>query len=455
MTRGIGASPIAPGPTACRIAVNFTADFDAMLLRRAAQRAADAARQGRIRRTCRHLAADRAVRLRTASRRRSSRRAASANSTRRRCARPSRAATRSPITCGSIGCRRSRRSKRTIWRKTVAALERLAGPPPGRHAQQPHAELLREHGLSSTAPRARPTSGRITCSTADGDNGLAQPAVPLRHRRRHVLQLRLARQRQRRRSASPTPSGCSTSGGRRSGSNTAQGGYLNVCMHPFLSGRALRIAMLDRLIARMKTLPGVWFPTCEQVARHCLDAPSAARGRALNGRSATMPWKQGYTISDERSLADAELRWPDGNRCCVTRHRRSERRLGSGGHPRRGPRDARGACSARIRGSLRCATCFAGTRIRATFAVPGGHRAYPSPIRCARSPPRATRSPRTASGTRMSAGSSARRSRRGIDAHDRDPRRCHRAAGRPAGSRCRGRATITRAAPSAPTRSIC
>ncbi len=49
-----------------------------------------------------------------------------------------------------------------------------------------------------------------------------------------------------------------------------QGGYLNVCLHPFVSGRALRIAMLDRLIARMKTLPGVWFPTCEQLARHVL-----------------------------------------------------------------------------------------------------------------------------------------------------------------------------------------
>ena len=30
-----------------------------------------------------------------------------------------------------------------------------------------------------------------------------------------------------------------------------------------------------------------------------------------------MPWKQGYTISDERSLADSELRWPDVARCCV------------------------------------------------------------------------------------------------------------------------------------------
>ena len=54
-----------------------------------------------------------------------------------------------------------------------------------------------------------------------------------------------------------------------------QGGYLNICMHPFVSGRALRIAMLDRLIARMKRLPGVWFPTCEQVARHVLAAHPA------------------------------------------------------------------------------------------------------------------------------------------------------------------------------------
>ena len=50
-----------------------------------------------------------------------------------------------------------------------------------------------------------------------------------------------------------------------------EGGYLNVVMHPFQSGRALRVAMLDRLIGRMKTLPGVWFPTCAAVARHCLD----------------------------------------------------------------------------------------------------------------------------------------------------------------------------------------
>ena len=54
-----------------------------------------------------------------------------------------------------------------------------------------------------------------------------------------------------------------------------EGGYLNICMHPFVSGRALRIAMLDRLIGRMKTLPGVWVPTCEQVERHVVAAHPA------------------------------------------------------------------------------------------------------------------------------------------------------------------------------------
>ena len=50
-----------------------------------------------------------------------------------------------------------------------------------------------------------------------------------------------------------------------------QGGYLNVCLHPFVSGRAMRIEALDKLINRMKTLPGVWFPSCEEIARHGLE----------------------------------------------------------------------------------------------------------------------------------------------------------------------------------------
>ncbi len=51
-----------------------------------------------------------------------------------------------------------------------------------------------------------------------------------------------------------------------------EGGYLNICLHPFVSGHAARIEMLDALIVRMKGLPNVWFPTCEAVARHCIAA---------------------------------------------------------------------------------------------------------------------------------------------------------------------------------------
>ena len=67
----------------------------------------------------------------------------------------------------------------------------------------------------------------------------------------------------------------------RLNSNTGRAGYLNICLQPFVSGRALRIDMLERLIQRMKTLPGVWFPTCEAVARHCLENhPAKAKGAA-------------------------------------------------------------------------------------------------------------------------------------------------------------------------------
>ena len=47
--------------------------------------------------------------------------------------------------------------------------------------------------------------------------------------------------------------------------------YMNICVHDFVSGRAMRVRMLDRLIAEMKRRPGVWFPTCETVARYCLE----------------------------------------------------------------------------------------------------------------------------------------------------------------------------------------
>jgi peptidoglycan-N-acetylglucosamine deacetylase len=41
-----------------------------------------------------------------------------------------------------------------------------------------------------------------------------------------------------------------------------------LCCHPFLSGRPARAEALDRLIERMKTLPGLWITTVGDVADH-------------------------------------------------------------------------------------------------------------------------------------------------------------------------------------------
>ena len=48
------------------------------------------------------------------------------------------------------------------------------------------------------------------------------------------------------------------------------GSYMNIVLHPFVSGRSLRIEMLDQLIFEMKKRPGVWFPTCEELAQYCI-----------------------------------------------------------------------------------------------------------------------------------------------------------------------------------------
>jgi peptidoglycan-N-acetylglucosamine deacetylase len=48
------------------------------------------------------------------------------------------------------------------------------------------------------------------------------------------------------------------------------GGVFDLCCHPFLSGRPSRVEALDRLIERMKALPGLWITTVSEVADHVL-----------------------------------------------------------------------------------------------------------------------------------------------------------------------------------------
>ena len=45
-------------------------------------------------------------------------------------------------------------------------------------------------------------------------------------------------------------------------------GLFLLTMHPHIMGHRSRVALLDRLIQHMKSKPGVWFATHEQIARH-------------------------------------------------------------------------------------------------------------------------------------------------------------------------------------------
>jgi peptidoglycan-N-acetylglucosamine deacetylase len=47
-----------------------------------------------------------------------------------------------------------------------------------------------------------------------------------------------------------------------------EGGLYVLTMHPHIMGHRSRVALLDRLIQHMRSKPGVWFATHEQVARH-------------------------------------------------------------------------------------------------------------------------------------------------------------------------------------------
>lgn len=55
----------------------------------------------------------------------------------------------------------------------------------------------------------------------------------------------------------------------------AENGCFVLTCHPFISGRASRIALLEELVGYMRKFRGVWFTTCEEVARW-----HAARPRA-------------------------------------------------------------------------------------------------------------------------------------------------------------------------------
>ena len=58
-----------------------------------------------------------------------------------------------------------------------------------------------------------------------------------------------------------------------------ENGCFVLTCHPFVSGRASRIALLEELVSFMKKKRGVWFTTCDEVARwHAKTRGVAAAG---------------------------------------------------------------------------------------------------------------------------------------------------------------------------------
>jgi peptidoglycan/xylan/chitin deacetylase (PgdA/CDA1 family) len=58
----------------------------------------------------------------------------------------------------------------------------------------------------------------------------------------------------------------------------AEGGYFLLTMHPEVIGRPHRIALLNRLIEHIKSQPGIWWATAEEVARHSSNVLLPASG---------------------------------------------------------------------------------------------------------------------------------------------------------------------------------
>jgi peptidoglycan/xylan/chitin deacetylase (PgdA/CDA1 family) len=56
----------------------------------------------------------------------------------------------------------------------------------------------------------------------------------------------------------------------------AEGGMFLLTMHPHVIGHRSRIALLDRLVTRIRKFEGVWFATHAQVAQWCRDQAAAA-----------------------------------------------------------------------------------------------------------------------------------------------------------------------------------
>ena len=62
---------------------------------------------------------------------------------------------------------------------------------------------------------------------------------------------------------------------------TDEGGLFVLTSHPFLSGRAARVATLERLTVHARALEGLWVAPLGEIARHTLAAVPPAEARPV------------------------------------------------------------------------------------------------------------------------------------------------------------------------------
>ena len=60
-----------------------------------------------------------------------------------------------------------------------------------------------------------------------------------------------------------------------------EGGLFVSTSHPFLSGRASRVATLEKLAVHARSLDGLWVAPLGEIARHTLDSVPAADARPV------------------------------------------------------------------------------------------------------------------------------------------------------------------------------
>jgi peptidoglycan-N-acetylglucosamine deacetylase len=66
----------------------------------------------------------------------------------------------------------------------------------------------------------------------------------------------------------------------------AENGCFILTCHPFVSGRASRIQLLEDLVGYMRKFHGVWFTTCEEIARWHASGKRTVASPNGGGRSA-------------------------------------------------------------------------------------------------------------------------------------------------------------------------